>query len=302
MARRPAAFALLALACALPALGGASELLTVDDLATLERPPPLTRPSYGKDPLQFGHLRLPEGEGPHPVIVLIHGGCWLAEYGVAYFGALEEALTEAGYATWSIEYRRVGDEGGGWPGTYRDVGAAVDHLRVLAPEHALDLEHVVVSGHSAGGALAIWAAARAQIPATSDLHTPDPLPIHAVVALAPAADLEAIERRDSCGDVMHALMGGAPEAQPERYRYASPMQLTPIRVPQFIVMGAQDASWTPTGQAYYHRAVAVGDSVEATMLEDAGHFEVVAPASSPFPRVRAAYARAFEAIEASRRP
>lgn len=286
------------LVLALHPSGSTADVMTAEDLALLRAPPPDHRIAYGAKSLHFGHLRLPRAPGPHPVIVLIHGGCWLAEYDIAHLGELEQTLADAGHAVWSIEYRRVGDEGGGWPGTYQDVGAAIDHLRSLAPAHELDLTRVVVSGHSAGGALALWAAARARMPPGSELYVADPLPVGAVVALAPAADLEAIERRDSCDDVMNRLMGGTPAERPERYRVASPMQLTPIGIPQFVVFGAHDHGWKPTGQAYFHRALAVGDPVEAFMLDDAGHFEMIAPRSRPWPSVLEVYARAFDALAA----
>ncbi len=283
---------------AVPAAVSAEEktIMTSADLGSLTAPPPDHKLAYGTDPLQFGHLRLPEGDGPHPVVALIHGGCWLAQYDITHLGALEQAVADAGYAAWSLEYRRVGDEGGGWPGTYRDIGDGMDFLRELAPKYDLDLDRVVASGHSAGGALALWVAARPRIAKDSDLFDPNPLPIGAVVALAPAADLEAVERRDSCGDVMNTLMGGTPAEQRERYQAASPMQLTPIGVPQLLVMGELDSFWTPTGQSYRYRAEAVSDTVEARMIEGAGHFELIAPGTFAWTQVRDAFADAFGAI------
>jgi acetyl esterase/lipase len=287
----------LLLAVLFSAWGGASaqDLMSAADAGALVSPPPDHRIAYGPDALQFGNLRLPEGAGPHPVVALIHGGCWLSAYDIGYIGALAQAIADAGYAVWSVEYRRVGDPGGGWPGTYRDVGQALDHLRVIAPDHALDLERVVVAGHSAGGALALWAAARPKLPEASDLHVPDPLPVRAVLGLAPAADLEAIEMRDSCGDVMNQLMGGSQVEQPARYQSASPMQLAPIGVPQTLVLGDHDSAWTPTGRSYVHRAIAVGeDHLRVVVLPDSGHFEMIAPTSSSWPLVRAALAETFE--------
>ena len=131
--------AALVVALRLPTPGTAQELITSGDLPGLESPAPDLRIPYGEDRLQYGHLRLPEGYGPHPVIVFIHGGCWLSEYSIRHVGLAEQALAGAGYAVWSLEYRRVGNEGGGWPGTFFDIAQGVDHLRVLAREHPLDL-------------------------------------------------------------------------------------------------------------------------------------------------------------------
>ena len=192
----------------LPTRGAAQELITSGDLPGLESPAPDLRIPYGEDRLQYGHLRLPEGDGPHPVIVFIHGGCWLSEYGIRYVGLAEQALAGAGYAVWSLEYRRVGNEGGGWPGTFLDIAQGVDHLRVLAREHPLDLGRVIASGHSAGGQLALWAAARPRISHSSDLYSTLPLPIHGVLALAPAADLETLQGVAMCGGGSGRAHGG----------------------------------------------------------------------------------------------
>src|SRR5579864_1380245 len=157
----------------------------------LETPPPRggTRLSYGPDPLHYGDLRLPDRAGPHPVIMMIHGGFWRDRFDLEYAGHPCAALTAAGAATWNVEYRRIGNPGGGWPGTLLDVALAADHLRELAADYGLDLDRVVTMGHSAGGHLALWLAARGRIPAGETLYTPDPLPLRAAVALAGVADL-----------------------------------------------------------------------------------------------------------------
>ncbi|HUR42048.1 MAG TPA: alpha/beta hydrolase, partial [Verrucomicrobiae bacterium] len=115
---------------------------------------------YGRDPQQFGELRLPEGAGPFPVVMLLHGGCWLAEYDYKYMGHLAEAFKRMGVATWNVEYRRIGN-GGGWPATFRDAAAAADKLAALGKEYPLDLSRAITLGHSAGGQLALWVAGRA---------------------------------------------------------------------------------------------------------------------------------------------
>ena len=122
------------------------------------------RLKYGPEDLQFGDLYLPNQQGSHPVVILIHGGYWRARYGLDLMNDLAVDLAKRGYAAWNIEYRRVGNPGGGWPGTFQDVALATDYLRKLAPSYTLDLTKVVPIGHSAGGHLAFWLAARPRIP------------------------------------------------------------------------------------------------------------------------------------------
>ena len=160
-----------------------------------EPPTAHARIPYGSDPLNVGDLRLPAGDGPHPVAVVIHGGFWRAKYTLEHIGHLCAALTAEGIATWSVEYRRLGDEGGGWPNTMLDVGAATDHLREIAPQYKLDLDRVVVMGHSAGGHLAAWVASRHRIPETSDLYMPSPLLTLLSVSVTNATTAPSARRR-----------------------------------------------------------------------------------------------------------
>ena len=147
-----------------------TQYLSHQDIASLPTISADARVAYGPDSLQFGELRLPSGHGPNPVAVVIHGGCWLSMADLHVMDRFSEALTDAGVATWNIEYRPVDNPGGGWPGTFTDVGLAVDHVRDLAREYSLDLTRVMVVGHSAGGHLALWAAARHRLPEDSRGH------------------------------------------------------------------------------------------------------------------------------------
>jgi acetyl esterase/lipase len=264
----------------------AQQLLTPADLGTLAAGPPDQRIQYGPGPLQFGNLRLPKRGGPHPVVVLIHGGCWLSQFDIAHVGSLEQAMADSGFAVWSLEYRRVGDDEGGWPGTFTDLARGADHLRALAPQYSLDLNRVIVAGHSAGGQFALWLAARGKIPPSSELYVANPLRVRGVFALAPAPDLEGLHAAGTCGNVINKLMGGSPAEHADRYAAASPMKLAPIGVPQVLIVGARDQSWSPIGRSYFARARAVGDTT-VTLVEapEAGHFELIAPKTTTWPVV-----------------
>jgi acetyl esterase/lipase len=252
-----------------------------DSVAALPTPPPTRRIAYGPGTLQFGNLRLPKGGGPHPVILFIHGGCYLSQYSISHAGALEQALADSGYAVWSVEYRRVGDEGGGWPGTFQDVGHAADHLRVLAGKYPLDLGRVVAAGHSAGANFALWLTARDRIRSESPLRVENPLHVGAVLGLTPAPDLAALHAKGVCGNVIDKLMGGSPGQVAERYRDVSPAMMVPIGVPQVLIVGAKDASWGPHGRAYHKLAVAASDTLARLVEAPAsGHFDVLAPTTT----------------------
>ncbi|WP_299707949.1 alpha/beta fold hydrolase [uncultured Pontibacter sp.] len=263
------------------------KLITWQDIAALPAPAAGMHLAYGTDSLQFGELRLPEGKGPFPVVVVVHGGCWLSQYNLQYMAHLSAALTEAGYATWNLEFRRVGDVGGGWPGTFLDVAQGTDHLKELAKQYPLDLKQVVVLGHSAGGHLALWLAARKQLSPKSELYVKKPLKVKGVVSLAGIADLENYAAdKGSCNAAVPKLMGGMPAEVPYRYAQASPMRLLPLKIPQRLVQGVLDPI-VPVEQAtaYVSRAKSKGDAAEVVLLPDTGHFDLVAPQSPAWAKV-----------------
>jgi len=269
-------------------------VMTAADALALPRPVPDHRLAYGDDPLQFGELRLPDGEGPYPIVIVIHGGCWLAEYDLGYISNLAEALTRAGVATWSIEYRRVGDDGGGWPGTFQDVANAADALLEIAPAYNLDLGRVAAVGHSAGGHLALWLAGRKWLDGDDPLRGEVPLPLNGVVALAGITDLAAYASPDGCGAVVEPLLGGTPAAVGERYRRGSPIGMVPFGITQTLVIGELDPI-VPGTQAtsFAEAALEMGDSVAVVEIPRAGHFELVDPSHGAFQTVRDAVLKAI---------
>jgi acetyl esterase/lipase len=261
------------------------------DLARLPQPPADRVVAYGGGPQQLAELRLPQGPGPHPAVIVIHGGCWQAPWALDHVRALAAALTADGFATWSLEYRRLGDAGGGWPGTFEDVASGADHLRAVAAEHALDLGRVVALGHSAGGQLALWLAARHKLPGGSALRSDAALPLRGVVSLAGVTDLRKAAAGQVCGDAVPALLDGAPDRQPERLRQSSPIELVPLGVPQRLVCGGLD-SLVPNELSVDYQAAAgrAGDTVGLEVIDSVGHFELIDPTSRAWPVVLGAVA------------
>lgn len=263
------------------------KLVTWAEIAALPAPAAGIRIAYGPDSLQFGELRVPDGKGPFPLVVVVHGGCWLSQYNMGYMSHLSAALTQAGYATWNIEFRRVGDAGGGWPGTFLDVAKATDYVQELAKAYPINKKQVVVMGHSAGGHLALWLAGRRNLSRKSELYTKKPLRVKGVVSLAGITDLETYATdKGSCNAAVPKLMGGMPTEVPARYAQASPTRLLPLKVPQRLVQGALDPI-VPVTQAehYVSLAKSKGDKAEAVLIQDAGHFDLVAPQSPAWEKV-----------------
>jgi len=274
---------------------GEDKPMNAADVVALPRPAADYRLPYGEDPLQFGELRLPVGEGPFAVVMVIHGGCWLAEYDLGYMSAFADALSDSGLATWSIEYRRVGNPGGGWPGTFQDVAKALDYLREIAPDHDLDVARVAVVGHSAGAHLALWLGGRGSLDCGDPLRGHNPVAVNGVIALAGISDLAAYDAPDGCGSAVPGLLGGVPAEMPERLRRASPIEMLPFGIKVTMVTGEFD-SIVPASQArdFVEAARDRGETVNTIEIAGAGHFELVDPANSAFGAIREAVRKAVE--------
>ncbi len=258
--------------------------MTLPEYMALSGPAPTLHVAFGAAPSQFAELFQPAGDGPFPVAVIVHGGCWCKEYaGIAQMRNVAGDLQRQGIAVWNIEYRRCDEEGGGYPGMYLDVATALDHLRALAPRHRLDLARIVLVGHSAGGHLAQWAAARARLPRSSPLYVAEPLPVPVVISLGGLADLRNEEQliKTSCERDPAQLAGTASAARPDIFSDTSPAELLPSGVRTVLIHGELDTiSPLRAGQDYARRARAAGDEAEVLVLPGGSHFDEVA-ATSP---------------------
>lgn len=281
-------FAAILLALVVAAVASQAGTISFGELLARARPSATVRvPTVNG---QFGELFLPAGAGPHPVVVLIHGGCWLAELpGVELMDYIGEDLRGRGYAVWNIEYRRVGADGGGFPGTFDDIAGGMDALRELEPRYHLDLGHVIAVGHSAGGQLALWAAARGKLPKNSPLYRANPLAVAGVVSLAGIDDLAAYRARGGqvCGGpgVIDALTG-AGKRSGDVFADTSPAELLPIGVKQVTVSGDLDPIVPPAfAHDYAAKAETAGDDVTDIEIKQAGHFELIDPQSAAWKQI-----------------
>jgi acetyl esterase/lipase len=269
----------------------AAPFFSYSDLLARPRPLPTRVISYGLAPQQRGELFLPSGKGPFPVVVLIHGGCWRADLpGVELTDYAAADLQHRGDAVWNVEYRRIGNPGGGYPGTFLDIAEAIDLLRPLAFANALDLGRVVLMGHSAGGHLALWAAARRLLPKTSALYRADPLPVAGVISLAGIGDLEAYRSTGpiACGGpaTIDQLVGPPVPTHADAYADTSPVRLLPLRVPSMLVSGSLDPIVPARfATAFATRAGDADPKVRLLTIAGSGHFELIDPRSAAWQRM-----------------
>jgi acetyl esterase/lipase len=262
--------------------------VTWEQISGPAAPPADHRIHYREDALTFGDLRLPRGAGPHPVVVVVHGGCWQSEYDLKYMSHLSAALSQAGMATWTLEYRRIGNAGGGWTGTFEDVARGTDYVRTLAQKFPLDVNRVVVVGHSAGGHLALWLAARHNLPRESPLFTSNPLPLRGVVSLAGITDLRKYGAgAGSCNASVIPLLGGKSVDVSSRYAQTNPSELLPLGVPVRLIHGALDP-YVPVEQSrdFATLARSKGDNAAFVLVPEIAHFDLVAPFAEVWKRIQ----------------
>ncbi len=242
-----------------------------DDILQLAAPKADLRVAYGSDANQFVDLRLPKGKAPNALAIVIHGGYWRAKYNLGYAGHLCAALTAKGIATANVEYRRVGNTGGGWPGTFADVRSAYQFLMQNAHQYGFDARRVVAIGHSAGGQLGLCLAAREAV--------------KAVVSLAGVVDLQQAYALHLSNDAVVEFLGGTPAEVADHYREADPVKLA-IGARQYLVHGVKDDVVPPAISREYAAAKKkMKEDARLVEIAGAGHFDVVDPRSAAWPDV-----------------
>ncbi|HKU17529.1 MAG TPA: alpha/beta hydrolase [Steroidobacteraceae bacterium] len=268
--------------------------------AALAKPTPGAVLEYGPAPSQAVDVFLPGGKGPHPVAILIHGGCWrdLPGAGREQLRPIASELANRGIAVWSIGYRRADEQGGGYPGTFQDVATGIDQLRLHAARYDLDVSRTVVVGHSAGGHLALWASLRDQLPAGSPLRSTNASIPGSVISLAGVPDLKAFGRFVPllCGPgIIEKLAPHGGSIDP--YADTSPAQLPPPRGPVVMVSGILDRLVPPYVADDYARSMRRAHSKAVTLVEipGAGHFDLVTPGTAAWKEVES---RIVEAVRA----
>lgn len=269
-------------------------LMIWPDLLERERPIETAKIAYGDNALQVVDLWLPAGKGPHPTVLMVHGGCWQTEIADRrIMNWIADDLRKRGIAVWNIDYRGVDREGGGYPGTFLDAAAAADALHEHAPRYNLDISRLVAVGHSAGGHLALWLAARSApaarkpgplIPRGSPLLGRNPLPVSTVVSLGGLPDLElaATPPGSGCGtEIIEKLVGSPTMSSRNVFADTSVPRLAPLGVKQILINGMQDRIIPVAyAESYAAKMRAAGDKVEIRMIDRTGHVELIAPGTA----------------------
>ena len=258
--------------------------MTLNDYLALSGPAPTATIAYGSAPSQFAELFRPAGSGPFPVVVLVHGGCWTVKFGgITQMRNVAGALAARGIAVWNVEYRRVDEDGGGYPGTYQDINAALDTLAAQAGRYQLDTSRIVAMGHSAGGQLVQWIAGRARIAPSSPLFQAAPLAVRHIISLGGLADLRREQTliKTSCGRDLEQLAGVPSAARPDVFSDTNAAELMPNGSSTVLITGELDTISPPrAAYAYAARAQSAGDQARVIILPKASHYDEIA-ASSP---------------------
>jgi acetyl esterase/lipase len=293
----PAVFATSTMVAAGAGAAPAPAPMTLQDYLALSGPAPTAKIAYGDAPSQYAELFRPQGAGPFPVVVLVHGGCWTIEYGgIRQMHNVAGAMAARGIAVWNVEYRRVDEPGGGYPGTYLDMNAALDKLGAEAGRYGLDTGRIVAMGHSAGGQLVQWIGARGRITPTSPLFQKKPLAVQQIISLGGLADLrhESDLIKTSCGRELVQLTGLPSADRPDVFSDTNAAELMPNGSHTVLITGALDTISPPrAAYAFAARAQAAGDRADVLILPDASHYDEIAASSPAWHRILPAIEQAL---------
>jgi acetyl esterase/lipase len=264
--------------------GAVAAPMSLDDYLALNGPAPTAQIAYGPAPSQYAQLFRPEGSGPFPVVVLVHGGCWTVAFGgIGQMRNVAGALVAQGIAVWNVEYRRVDEPGGGYPGTYEDMHAALDSLQQHADQYQLDTGRILAMGHSAGGQLVQWIAGREKLPKTSPLYREQYLPIKNILSLGGLADLrhEKDLIKTSCERDIAQLAGRPSALRPDIYSDTNAADLMPNGSRTVLATGELDTISPPrVAHDYAAKARLAGDHAEVLILPGASHYDEIAATSN----------------------
>jgi len=264
--------------------GAVAAPMSLDDYLALHGPEPTVQIPYGAAPSQYAQLFRPTGAGPFPVVVLVHGGCWTVAFGgIRQMHNVAGALAAQGIAVWNVEYRRIDEAGGGYPGTYQDMHAALDSLQSHAAQYQLDTSRIVAMGHSAGGQLVQWIAGRAKLPKTSPLYRDSFLPVNNIFSLGGLADLrhEKDLIKTSCDRELAQLAGSASSERPDIYSDTNAADLMPNGSRTVLATGELDTISPPrVAHDYAAKAKLAGDQAEVLILPGASHYDEIAATSN----------------------
>ena len=278
--------------------------MTLADYMALDGPAPTAHIAYGAASSQYAELFLPKGAGPFPVVFLVHGGCWQSSLGgIRQMHNMAGDLERRGVAVWNVEYRRIDEAGGGYPGMYRDINRAYDMLIARAPAYRLDTRRIVAMGHSAGGHLVQWLAGRARLPKSSALYDSAPLHLNVVISLGGLADLQAQAERipNVCDAQIAQLTGPARAGRPDPFRDTNAAALLPNGTRTLLINGALDTISPPSvGADYAAVARHAGDKADVLVLPGASHFDEVAATSPAWKLTLAEILKALQPSEKMR--
>ncbi|MCP1311607.1 alpha/beta hydrolase family protein [Paenibacillus tyrfis] len=247
---------------------------------------------YGSDPCHFGDLFLPVGPGPHPLVIFFHGGWWRSLVGLEYTNHLCKQLAKDGIAVWNVEFRRIGETGGGFPNTFFDLAAGTDFVHSLAQDYPIDLNRIVAMGHSAGGHISLWLSGRHRISPDSPIYSKSAVNLRGAISLSGVVDLRVasqLEILDVIENkiVVHELLNGTPVEVPDNYAAANPGELLPIGIPQILIHGMEDEQVPyKLSTMYSEAAKEIGDDVELILLQDANHFDLIDPTAKAYEVVK----------------